>query len=552
MPTIPNVNLKETRISQRQQPIVQLAQDPISDVMQDFAGDLNKMAEVRTQNQTAKARNQFLILKSQQDNAYDDDEEFGTIGQRYDSSMNEGLSLAAQGIESSEAREMFVSDMSVGLEQGRQRMTDLVRIKAKDRELTDINSEMLILLQEGSRPDSDIGFINGAVQERLKAAADRNVIDHVTAGKMGQEFTNNLALDKLTTLSAEDRLEALKEDWVQNLPAVTLGAVKREAEEELRLGKAQTAAYQALTKGLDRNEATQSLYAEFKSDPELYRDAMTQFGVMYQNKRVNESEQAVDLFNNYADGVIDGSQSTAEIIKENPKDWYAMTPGAQQNLIRWEESKALGKSRTDSDRGVLFKLMSLQRQGANARPDLERFFMENSSLLNQSDFKAWSEIVIGKNEGLLTPQTMLANATRNMTDDRKISQIYTRVQDWYFAEQQKTGIVDEEQIQRKIKFEIQNLNVDWGFDDTPGEMDIEELAESYLDPENAERRDLIRSSITDTKEKAAFDLSVFEKGDPQGYEDYVNEVNNLGGVNFDTLNNIQKLHFLKMYKLATQ
>ncbi len=89
------------------------------------AGALDEQREKIDRSQLAKAESDFLVLKAKQDNAYDQDEDYRTIQERYQGQMEEGLGKIATTIENAQLRNEFVSRYRVSVVEGTERMADV-------------------------------------------------------------------------------------------------------------------------------------------------------------------------------------------------------------------------------------------------------------------------------------------------------------------------------------------------------------------------------------------------------------------------------------------
>lgn len=555
MPTIPSVNSIQRRQGPTGSAIVRPAGNPAVDAMDGVSRKLGDDIERISRDELAKATNKFLVLKAEQDNAFDNDPDYGSIPDRYTTRIQEGIGLLSREISDPAAREMFQSEMSVHLAQGREKMIDLSRQKHREKEIGDITNEADILLKESIRPGSDIAFTANAMDMRIQAAADNGILNQDDAQQLKIKFRDNVALSKLTAMSPQDRLEVFKESpqWLNNIDAGTQSRLKKEAQSQARLSDAQQAADYAMRENMTRTEANRYFFDKFQSkDPELYSDAVTQFGLRYQSKKADDAERATELFNDYADGVIDGTWGTAEIMTENPDDWYDMSPAAQQNLINWEQQRAGGKMRQHSDRGVVFELMRLSKGGKNTWPDFLQYFSEHSSQLNQADFKTWADIATGDNTSLLSAQELLSAATRNMTNDRQITQVYTRVNDWHTDQRNRNGVAPTgDEISKKIGFEVSAVLGTGGWftgDQLPGDLnDIEDLAEAIANSDT-ETASMLIDGVIDDETRVEAVVRAAEIRSPMDIQDLKSGLMRYYKIDWDILNYRQRHYFLQKYR----
>ena len=580
MPTIPGAPARR-QISQGQQSIVRAPGSPGTDAMRDVAKDFRKTLEVRGRDEVAKAKNKYYMLKAEQDNAYNDDEEYGTIPQRYSKTMTEGLGIAASGISDPQLRDQFMMEFEVDLERGKQRINEVAGNKAKDFERSEINGELKILQNAAISDAGDPVSIHGSVRERLQAAAERNIISFEEAQSIGDSFRVDVATNKLKAMGAKDRLDALTAPWADDIPDHITKVLRDEANAELRLGEAQGAAQSALDAGLTEREAEKKFRSlrDQEDGAQLYRDTMHEFKYLYENKRSTEVEERGTAYTEIWEALNPAEGKgvpLSNIRTKHTELWEKLTKGERDNLYQLEQHKLSG-ARQYSDRRAWLDMQRLASRAGESkygRAQFEEYYMENSAKLNNTDFQNFGKMLYEEREDLLNVSQLLDTYTRAMTNQKDINRVTTRTLDWYESEYERNDGFppSTEDVRKKIEFESKELyGTGWFSDDRPGSVeDMDDFVDAYFEDENENLRELIRTSIsegdvnefenlvlTDPRfkdfqpaDKADFKLNILRRIDPNQFRDFQNELGMIG-INYDLIRDpLVKEFYLKQYQAA--
>lgn len=185
-----------------------------SDVAQGGAGFgaiADREQEKDDQFQYAYAKSTFLREKAKADNAFDDDPDYSSWGERYKKKLEEARATAASFIKSPKDRQLFEATIGATEEQGLQSILDKARGKEKDTgraatlEVMEANRQAAL-----SAPD-----------EATRAEFLRTTHDLIAGGqrkgwwtaeeavKKRQEFAQNYAEDTYWRLPREERLKLL-------------------------------------------------------------------------------------------------------------------------------------------------------------------------------------------------------------------------------------------------------------------------------------------------------------------------------------------------------
>lgn len=423
MATIP-ANPNRRTLTTGQQGIVQAPGGSAAvDMLGDVSSGLDKVQQVRDQDELAKAKNKYALVKVEQDNAYNDDGDFKTINERWKTNVSEARAIAAQGITNPDAKEAFLMETEVNMAEGEARINELAGTKAKSWERGQIDEEMSILRDSAMQDNVDIGYINSAVQERLDAAANRGIISFEEAQKSKKNFTNDLAVSRLKMMTPQDRIKALGQSWVKDgLAPDAVKLLRDEAKEELRLGVAQEAAMNLIDNAdIDPLTARRELYKKFKGDPEQLQVAMQQFDQVYNDNRVavaQDQDEAYDM----ADELVASGTSMMQLQTDFKPLYDRLSVAQRKDLRNMSASKAAGYVRKYSDMDVVDKLNELIQDGTKGI-EIAEFYSANRSKLNEADKHFFSKAaaegrVGGEIKGVMSAYSELMLRTKGWTPEK--------------------------------------------------------------------------------------------------------------------------------------
>ena len=468
MPTIPGYD-SQRQPSTRQQSLVR--SNPVDMGIDETLEDVNQQIRQRDENEYARAKSRFLVLKAEQDNAYDDDQDFSTIQERWEGVMREGMGVSASQITNPVLREQFQTEMEVQMATGAERMRDIARVKYRDKELGDITQEVDILLKEAVRPGSDVEHIVGAVGQRYRAAADAGVLDREAAEKLRIAFTNEAAVSKLTAMAPGDRLQVFKTSpaWLDNIGATRLAQLKKEAKEDALEEK--TLATALHLNSLDEEDANTELRKIKDSDE--YRMTRLRLLELRSDDDNALQEKQQELYTSLMPDIRTGKLRVEDLegIGLRPMD---LTPAQYDNLRREQEyyikMRAGEYVPTWSDQEVNARLEELIFQDPDGRmAEAMKYFSENSSRLNMSDRRYYNRKFqqvlasirgTGKEEsfkGLETTRQLMTRMldTNNVTDVGVRSRVWDAMEDWnedFFAQNQRPPNHTEIREQLSLEF----------------------------------------------------------------------------------------------------
>jgi len=402
-------------------------------------------AQARDEDDLAKAKNDFLILKSQQDNILtrepDRAEKYQELPTNYRSAMTEGTSLIAANISNPDLRAQFLSDAEVDTERGFQKMQGAAAGIHKDVEVAGINESIDAHMKTVPTADpEDLPNIFGAVKSRLASAAKLGYVSHQEAQSITAKFRTDATLTRIQALPPEARLAATKAPWaVEHIAADTLLKIKTLAEDEVAAQQAVAVAHElfASDESMTPKEADAKLWKKYQNQPngpDRYKAAKREFDLLHQNNEVHLATKARESYTKGFEAVRAGMSTTS--LQAHFRDvWGDMSVDQRKDLINWEANKAAGIVRVHSDRDILMKLKVLEAQGDQGL-QMYKFFTDNQGKLNQTDFDRWSSKaavgLVGDKIDPLVSVTQRIQLTTSSWDDDDRLQLIDGVTDRYF------------------------------------------------------------------------------------------------------------------------
>lgn len=366
--------------------------DPRLDAAAGLVESVQDVMNTRDQYQLNRANALFMVAKTGQDNAYDNDSDYGTIVERYNKSTGESLDKIAQTISNPRVRNMFMQNQKVALARGQEHIKKIAWGKEKDTERGNINTSLNDL--------RDAGMMGNVIEARqmanglLESAVGAGYYSAEEKSKVLEAFTDSVALGKLKLAEPEDRLELLShKDITKHLSPDVVAQLKREAKVAQLEKQATITVDGYLGKGLSREEALEKISTI--KDPKLRRETESRYDYMYAAQEKAEFETQQELHEKYYLDIRQGKS----FVKDIPNaDLQAMTSGQINNLFN-AEAASVKPARSYSDRGVID---TLNMYYANKMyKEGRQFFTENAALLTQTDFDKWSKVTA---EGTAPPE----------------------------------------------------------------------------------------------------------------------------------------------------
>lgn len=492
-------------------------------------GDVGKAVHKKQlrdrQNALDDAELSMAIALEKESRAYDQDPEWQTIGDRSDASMNQALGTVAAGIKNAEDRERFVAKQKLAIERTRSRVLDVAWNKERDFSRGHIDGQL-----DDARNTAltgDMGEVSALVKRRLDSAVDKGYYGAEEADTLYRKWQDSAAIGKLEMMEAEQRVEALKQPWADNLPADTRVRLQRAAEDELLEGKSQGNVDQIM--GTDGMTYSDGMAVISKlPDADERKATEDRFRRMWADKEAAEQDADNELYDKHSLAIMDGGN-----VDEIPRnEWESMPTSMRVNLKNLESSSR--KPRTVSDPAALSEAIRLSANGDYRR--LKHWVSTNGSLLSNGDREQY---LTAAEKGMAPAGVTDQQAINAITEDKKQRQgLLPAISAW---RNQYVALRGEEPTPDQRDAEIKRLIIEadgrggfWSRDPDIYELEQkdrdEELSKVHL--QQLEGKDGVlyteaRNLMTGDENRFEFEeafnsLGVIKANDPIGYQDVMN------------------------------
>lgn len=455
MPTIPSLERRTVTPSSR---VTNIGVADIGSVGRELGGAIDRTIDKKNRYELADAKSKFGILMHKQNSAYEQDNEYDTIEQRWDQSVNEGVDEIAAGISDPELRNLFMMEARERTEASRPRINQLAFGKERDVKRNEMNVHLngLREIVMGDDPDAARQAIVDA-QDLYSAAAERGYVDYEESQKTIELWKQDAAVGRLRKIAPEDLVHALKDPLITgNIPSDKLAELKRENDNAL-LEKQSS----SIVDGLGADFSLSRLYdvSERIENDTLRKKVEARGEAVFKKNRNARLEQAEEFHQKEFVPVLLGEKE----LDVNSPEFRELPVNYQTSLIKATEAKDSPAKRTDP--WVQDKMMELYtKQEFTA---LREFYVDNISKMSASDQAKWSKVswdgVVPddwKSKFTVTQRITSALTDAEVADVNAKDKVMTIVNDWH-EEQIESGVkVTDKDIQSKIKESIATVELD--------------------------------------------------------------------------------------------
>jgi hypothetical protein len=399
MPSILPKGLPERTPSTGVKPIARVNLPDMGDIggpLRDTAKVLREQADLSNRNEyndaeRAMIKTRIELTESADQTAYSPDFGDGIDSRpekQFEAKVNEALSLSASKISDPNLRAEFIAKHDVKNAESIAKVNNAFFKREGDYLVAKAREDMDLMSK-----DDDINSTLEVARNTYNNLREGGYISAEQAQIEINNYRDDLAVSRLKSLSAGEQKDVIKSNptWLKNIPADVVKSIADEADDELRLGQAQEAAYGLINAEIAPDEAGKILYQKYgKTDPELYRDAKTQFDLIHRDREVGRAEQSRDMYNELWEAG-DAGMTTERMRTEYKGMWAGLTVPQKKDLLNNEANRAAGIVRKHSDRDALMRLKVLEAQGDKGL-EIYNFVTDNHSLLSPTDYDKWSSI----------------------------------------------------------------------------------------------------------------------------------------------------------------
>lgn len=310
----------------------------------ELGAGLQQVTDRRAAFDSAKAKAAFLKAKTIQDNAFDQDRDYETIPERYEQTVREAMEESAKGIRSSRARAMFLEENDVLIQSGIERMQAKAFEVEKDEARSSVNEQLNDLNAVGLQGDPFAAI--ETMQSLLSGGVEAGYYSAEDAGKVDRAWRDTFAANKVASMPADKRIEALSQPWAANLPPSVRMRLTDEAEADARRDRAVEIVDGYMAQGMDlgvmRREIRQIEDRKLREEVEARRDYEFR---QREDAKVEDQDQ---VFEKYGMAVRTGEMRVSDI----PRDALDFLDQAQIDALERIEVNKRKSVEIDTDRGV--------------------------------------------------------------------------------------------------------------------------------------------------------------------------------------------------------
>ena len=420
----------------------------VAPALMKIAGVTAGIHERKNKNLLAKAESNMFTDLIAESNAYDQDPDYGTIEERSTGNMEAKLGEHAATITDPALRQQFIQTFRPKIAQAQVKLQGVAFGKERDFERGELTTSLETLRNAAvlSGGDDILGA-NDRAGALIQSHVDLGHVDADEAVKFKASFRDDVSKGYLETLEPEERVAALKQPWAKkNLAPDDYIGLRRKADEELRIGKAQTQVDEYLDSDMDRAEVMTAIDKKYSKKPELRKEVETRFDYAFSKQEKARVEEQSGLFDQYYLPVRSGESMVADMPRE---DLERMSP-SQQNSLYSAQSSSVSKAKVPFNINAEDNLNILY-QGKRFQ-DLREYFIENASSMSDTQNNKWSKATVeGVSPELKSPFTVtqtINNKIPNYSDSRK-ADLNEALTEWMFEYQTKEGYYPPDDVRDK-------------------------------------------------------------------------------------------------------
>jgi len=464
--------------------------------LMDVAAVASQIGEREKRNQLAKANADMSVALISEANAYDQDPDYATFDERFTGNTETKLGEVAATIENEQLRNEFIQKYRPKIALSREKVRGLAWGKEKDFERGELTTR-LETLRNAAILSGDIEDANTQALDLLQSHADLGHIDADDSVTIRNSFRDSLSKGYVEAQDPERRAETLKQPWAKKYLAPDVYAgLKRQADDELRIGKAQTQVDEYLDTDLDRADVMEKIDKKYSGDPKLRKEIESRFDYAFGKKKVARVEEQSALFDQYFLPIRLGEATIDSIPRE---DLERMSP-QQQNSLYSAQKNSVSSAKVSFNIGAEDKLNYLLK--TRQFPELRKFFVENAGTMSDSQNKSWSEVSIDgvmpiEVESLFTAKASIDAKTPNYTKENR-AVLKDSMDTWYRGYQQRENrIPTDDEVGKQIDRMILEYDTSWWWGGAQKMFEMTEDEKTYV-MERAREED--QTSFDDTAE----------------------------------------------------
>ena len=340
MPQIPDF-----RSIQRTNPQVQAyssgyrvpeAGDGLAELSKVALDELNRRRVIEAKHDLSNAEADMSIALVSGANAYNDDQDYPTIGERFNKRMGDEYNRILDTIPDPEAKELFSTKYKPAIvEAGIQLQNRVVKPKENDANLGRFNTRIGALRDSGVT-SGNIGETLAIYDALYQSGVDKGYLGMAEAQQQKDNFRESLAMGWLNAQKPEDQVNALNQ--VKPYIAPDVYAVEMQKAEQ-GLQKQETAAFaqQLLDGGVTSTAALAAIEEKYKGDPLLRQATEAEYAAGRNRRESAELDTQGEISEQLTQMMIEGTPF--EKLPQNMKD--SLKPSQRLSLgQKWGQMTA--------------------------------------------------------------------------------------------------------------------------------------------------------------------------------------------------------------------
>lgn len=417
MPRLPTADDLGLRIAQNNVSTFAESGGETAQALQKFGSTLlavnNDRRERKNRMAMVKAKTAWQVAKIEADNAFEQDTDYETFGQRYSEMLDKAEQQAVGLIEDEQLKSVFQQEILVNRTIGMQQINAKAFQKEKEVGLADLDSVLTAARENALRGGSQ--FALETANEAIEAAVQNTYMGADDAQALRRKFGQDMAvgLIEVQPLKKQKEMLTAKQGHAELIPLDIRKKMLESVDKQLIHQGAMEAADMVRQEGGSREERLEKV-RKIK-DADIRKAAESQVLHDLQQEKLGDAELKYDIYQEAAKGIIAGG-TVNDFISENPKEWQSLTAEQQSSLMSVQDK---GDKKTD-----LQTWDNLNRIYTQDRNKAYEYFVENAHRLSDTDAKKWSDRLAKPEErdGYLTRtqrlgQMLQSNGIEKGTDE---------------------------------------------------------------------------------------------------------------------------------------
>ncbi len=343
----------------------------------DIAGNLITREQADRRNTLDDADTKAAIALNDEQSKYNDDPDYTTIPDRANKSITDNIGKIAEGIKNPRDREIFMRGQSVNIAKTQEHLKGVAFAKERDNSRATIDTQLSDLRNVALT--GDMGQASELVSRRLDSAVAKGYFGAEEAAATKNQWQVSAATGRLSMLPPEQQLGALDTPWAKNLPVDEQVKLRKVAEEQLVVGKAQSFTDGLMSKNVSLDQGMIDIQNKIK-DPRERQATEERFKLQYTVAKAAKEDNQNNLHDKYSLMVEKGT-SIDELRTKHSAEWDSMRPTQRQDLINTQAQRNAPPA--SSDPAALARVIELSANGRH--DDVIKMINNNSSAFSKAD-----------------------------------------------------------------------------------------------------------------------------------------------------------------------